>query len=67
MLDICWDMAVTHALTRRKPRHLQAQNGMDNPSASMGRTLRPRIFGLLLYSNFPNVKFLNILESLDEP
>ena len=25
MLTFCWDMAVTHALIRRRPRHQQAQ------------------------------------------
>jgi len=41
-------------------------NGMENPSASLGRTVGSGIFSLLLSSNFPNVEFLNTLESLDE-
>ena len=33
-------------------------NGMDNPSASLGRTLGSGIFSLFLSSYFPNVGFL---------
>ena len=33
-------------------------NGMDNPSASLGRTLGSGLFSLLLSSNFPNIEFL---------
>jgi hypothetical protein len=40
---------------------------MDNPSASLGRTLGSGIFSLEFSSNFPNVQFLNASESLDKP
>ena len=42
-------------------------NQMENSSASIGRNLGSGIFSLRLSSNFPNVQFLNTLESLDKP
>jgi hypothetical protein len=58
-------MAVTHAVIRQTPRHVQAQMAwiiLHHWAERWGSGM----FSLLLSSNFPNVEILNTLESLDE-
>jgi len=67
MLTFCWDMAVTRALIRRTPRHLQAQMAwiilLRHWAEPWGLEYSVYCSPVILQMS----SFLNTLESLDEP